>query len=171
MLGVLEPEPRAARFLKSKLVGRGPVNASFLRECRQSPKGIMKMARTGRQTRSAGKEEIDVSAFKDIHIRFPGDVYILAVWLAMSDRSKSTPTCKPHTTLHGLAVHMESLHGTDYSNPLSSEDVMAAFRRHGITGNPLLKLSETDFTPPQHLASSHTIATSRTPDARIAEQI
>ena len=104
----------------------------------------MKMARTARQTRSAGNEEIDVSAFKDIQIRFPGDVYILAVWLAMSDRSKSTPTCKPHTTLHGLARHMESLHGTDYSNPLSSDDVMAAFRGHGIAGNPLLKLSESD---------------------------
>jgi hypothetical protein len=128
------------------------------------------MARTARQTHSAGNEEIDVITFKDIQIRFPGDVYILAVWLAMSDRSKSTPTCKPHTTLHGLARHMASLHGTDYTSPLSSDDVMAAFRRHGITGNPLLTLSESDCTHLRPLTFSHTVAAAQSPVARIAEQ-
>ena len=87
------------------------------------------MKRTTAQKRRHLNEEIDVGAFKDIRIRFPGDAYILAVWLAMSDRSRSTPTCQPHTTLHGLARNFANLYGTDYSNPLTSEDVMAVFRR------------------------------------------
>ena len=48
-------------------------------------------------------EEIKVSAFKGIQIRFPGDAYLLAVWIALCDRAKSTPTCQVHTTLNGLA--------------------------------------------------------------------
>jgi len=48
-------------------------------------------------------DEIKVRVFKEINIHFPGDVYLLEVWLAMSDRAKSTSTCKPQTTLHGLA--------------------------------------------------------------------
>jgi len=47
-------------------------------------------------------EEIDVGVFKDIQIHFPGDVYILAVWIAMSDRAKSTTTTEPHTILVSL---------------------------------------------------------------------
>jgi hypothetical protein len=32
------------------------------------------------------------------------------------------------------------LYGPDYSNPLDSEDVEAVFRKHGISGNPTLRL-------------------------------
>jgi len=37
------------------------------------------MARTGKGQRRAQNEAIDVSVFRDIRIRFPGDVYILAL--------------------------------------------------------------------------------------------
>ena len=86
-------------------------------------------------------DEINVSAFKDVHIHFHGDVYLLAVWVAMSDRARSTPTQQSHTTLHGLASKFSSTYGIDYSNSLNSEDVMAIFRRHGIKGNPRLYLN------------------------------
>ena len=66
-------------------------------------------------------EEIPVSVFKDIPIHFPGDVYLAAVWVAMSNRAKSTPTGKPQTTLNGLAKKFSSLYGIDYSNPLDSD--------------------------------------------------
>ena len=97
-------------------------------------------------------EEIDVRAFKDIQIRFPGDVYILAVWLAMLDRAKSTPTCQRHTTLHGLAANFAVMYGIDYSNPLTGKDVIAVFQQHGITGNPTLRLEETADENPSPLA-------------------
>jgi len=102
------------------------------------------MARMAKRKHPQQNEKIDVTNFKDIQVRFPGDAYILAVWMAMSDRAKSTPTCQPHTTLHGLACNFAILHGTDYSNPLNSEDVMSVFRSHGISGNPLLHLETTD---------------------------
>jgi len=89
-------------------------------------------------------DEIRVSNFKEIQIHFPGDVYLLAVWTAMSNRAKSTSTCKPHTTLHGLASIFSSVYGIDYENPLSSEDVMNIFRSQGIKGNPVLKLYDED---------------------------
>jgi len=89
-------------------------------------------------------DEIKVSVFKEINIHFHGDVYLLAVWLAMSNRAKSTSTCKPQTTLHGLASKFASAYGIDYSNPLSSDSVMAIFRRHGIKGNPCLRLDDED---------------------------
>ncbi len=98
------------------------------------------MARTAKRERRQRNEQIDVAEFADISIRFPGDVYILAAWMAMSDMAKSTPTCQSHTTLLGLAKHFAILHGTDYSNPLNADDVMAVFRKHGITGNPTLRL-------------------------------
>ena len=89
-------------------------------------------------------EEIPVSIFKEIHIHFPGDVYLLAVWVAMSDRAKSTPTRQSHTTLTGLASKFASAYGIEYSNPLNADDVMAIFRRHGIKGNPGLMLEDKD---------------------------
>ena len=89
-------------------------------------------------------DEIKVNVFKEIYIHFPGDVYLLAVWVAMSDRAKSTPTCKPQTTLHGLANKFASAYGIDYSNPLSTDDVMDIFRSHGIKGNPGLRLEDED---------------------------
>jgi hypothetical protein len=106
------------------------------------------MARFTRAKSKEQNEEIPVSAFKDIHILFPGDVYLLAIWVAMSDRAKSTPTCKPQTTLHGLASKFSSLYGIDYSNPLDSDDVMAIFRRHGIKGNPCLRFDDQGEPPP-----------------------
>jgi hypothetical protein len=97
---------------------------------------------TANQARQSNpsNEKIDVNIFKAIQIRFPGDVYILAVWLVMSDRSKSTPRCRCHTTLLGLAGHYASLNATDRFGSLSSQDVMKVFRQHGITGNPKLTL-------------------------------
>jgi hypothetical protein len=85
---------------------------------------------------------------KDRHILFPGDVYLVAVWVAMSNRAKSTPTCKKQTTLNGLASKFSSLYGIDYSNPLDPDDVMAIFRRHGIKGNPCLRFDD-QGEPPQ----------------------
>jgi hypothetical protein len=58
----------------------------------------------------------------------------------MSDRAKSTSTCKRRTTLHGLASTFALAYGTDYSNPLSSDDVVDIFRSYGIQGNPWLQL-------------------------------
>jgi sucrose-6-phosphate hydrolase SacC (GH32 family) len=101
------------------------------------------MARAAKRVRRQRNEQIDIREFEDISIRFPSDVYILATWMAMSDMAKSTPTCQPHTTLHGLARSFAMLHGTDYSNPLNAEDVMAVFRKHGISGNPTLRLETT----------------------------
>ena len=104
------------------------------------------MAASSRKKKRHEKGEISVSEFKDIHIHFPGDVYQLAVWIAMSDRAKSTPTCESHTTLHGLANKFIRLYGTDYSEPLRSEDVLSIFKSHGIEGNPLLTLDNENET-------------------------
>jgi hypothetical protein len=87
-------------------------------------------------------DEINVSAFKEMEIHFPRDVYTLAVWIAMSDRAKSTPTGHRQTTLQGLAAIFSSAYGLDYSRPLSAQDVMARFRAHGIQGNPGLRLDD-----------------------------
>ena len=100
------------------------------------------MARSKEAKSKVHKDEINVSVFKKINIHFPGDVYFLAVWVAMSDRAKSTPTCRPQTMLHGLASKFVSVYGIDYSKPLSSDDVMAIFRKHGIKGNPGLRLED-----------------------------
>jgi hypothetical protein len=100
------------------------------------------MARSKGAKSKRRKDEINVSVFKEINIHFPGDVYLLAVWVAMSDLAKSTPTCKPQTMLHGLASKFVSVYGIDYSKPLNSGDVMAIFRRHGIKGNPGLRLED-----------------------------
>ena len=105
--------------------------------------GFAEMKRPTRQKRRHLNEEIDVRAIKDICIRFPGDVYILAVWLAMSDRSRSTSTCQSHTFLRGLASKFVYLCANNHPNSLSREDVMAVFRRNGITGNPLLRTEAT----------------------------
>lgn len=102
------------------------------------------MAKSKGTKNKAHNDEINVSVFKEIQIHFPGDVYLLAVWIAMSDRAKSTPTCQPQTTLQGLASMFASAYGIDYSNPLSSDDVMAIFRSHGIQGNPGLRLEDDD---------------------------
>lgn len=101
------------------------------------------MARKAKRATQQRNEHIGVREFKNISIRFPGDVYILAAWIAMSDAAKSTPTRKSRTTLQGLARSFAMLHGTDYSNPLNAEDVMAAFREYGILGNPTLLLEST----------------------------
>ena len=129
------------------------------------------MVRTTAQKCRPLNEEIDVSVFKDIQIRFPGDVYILAVWLAMSDRSKSTSTSRPHTTLHGLARNFAMLYGTDYSNPLTSDDVTAVFRRQGITGNPLLRLDATPGDDSSLPTIGYTARQLASPVARIDEHI
>ncbi|NCC77427.1 MAG: hypothetical protein EOM08_13445 [Clostridia bacterium] len=100
-----------------------------------------------------GKQQgkIRVSAFKNIQICFPGDVYFLAVWIALCDRAKSSPTSQAHTTLRGLARAFVSVHGGDSPYPLCLDDVMTIFRQHGINGNPTLHLddeAERSFTIP-----------------------
>lgn len=108
------------------------------------------MGNSKRANSGERREEIKVSAFKDIQIRFPGDVYLLAVWIALCDRAKSTPTLQVHATLHGLASAFVSVHRRDYHHPLQADDVMAIFRQHGIKGNPTLHLDdegEISFTP------------------------
>jgi hypothetical protein len=87
-------------------------------------------------------DEICVSAFRDINIRFPDDVYLLAVWVARSDRAKSTPTTHSHTTLSGLARIFVLAYGPDDYNPISVEDLIAVFGKHGIKGNPVLRLED-----------------------------
>ena len=82
----------------------------------------MAMSKGSKNTKR--NDEIEVSLFKEIQIHFPGDVYLFAVWVAMSDRARCTPTCKPQTMLRGLASKFASAYGTDYSNPLNSDDVM-----------------------------------------------
>jgi hypothetical protein len=89
---------------------------------------------------SSSIEKIDVNILKAIQIRFPGDVYILAVWLVMSDRSRSAPGHRAHTTLRGLAGHYVRLNPVDRFGSLTSQDVMKVFSQHGITGNPILTL-------------------------------
>ena len=54
-------------------------------------------------------EEITVDALPDISLRFPGDVYWLAVWIAISELAASTPTSRSGITLHGLASKFASL--------------------------------------------------------------
>ena len=109
------------------------------------------MARNTKTNIKDLNEEILVSVFKDIHIHFPGDVYLLAIWVGMSDRTKSTPTHQSHTTLKGLANKFSSLYGIDYSNPLDFDDVIAIFRRHGIKGNPCLRFDD-EGEPPSSIS-------------------
>ena len=105
------------------------------------------MARITKTKSEDLNEEVLVSVFKDIHIHFPGDVYLLSVWVALSDRTKSTPTNQSRTTLKGLANKFSSLYGIDYSNPMDTDDVMAIFRHHGIKGNPCLRFDDEDKPP------------------------
>ncbi len=86
----------------------------------------------------AGDEVINVEAFREIQIHFSEDVYFLAIWIVRSNQAKSTPTSRLRTRLTGLAKNFAVMYGTDYSNPLDSDDVMAIFREHGIKGNPML---------------------------------
>jgi len=105
------------------------------------------MARTTKTIHQQRNEEIHVSVFKNIHIHFPGDVYLLSIWVAMSDRTKCTPTSKSHTTLHGLANNFVSLYGVNHTTSLTSEDVLAIFRDHGIIGNPIIILDTKEEMP------------------------
>ena len=111
------------------------------------------MARTRKNIRQTPTEEIDVREFRDIHIRFTGDVYVLAVWLAMSDAARSTPTRRPSTTLRGLAQSYVTLSAAAYFDSPNVDDVLAVFRRHGISGNPVLRLDgiTDDVTSPSML--------------------
>ena len=84
-------------------------------------------------------EEIYVEAFRDISIHFPGDVYRLAEWIAMSDLALSTPTSRRGTTLHGLARQFVSL-AHSFERPWTAEMVMARFREHGVEGNLVIRL-------------------------------
>ncbi|MFM7550253.1 MAG: hypothetical protein ACKO8I_15585 [Cyanobacteriota bacterium] len=86
------------------------------------------------------QHKIDIRAFKDIHIRFPGDVYLLAVWLVLRNLSRTTATSRTRTLLLALAGHLATLHGNDGISWFSRDAVMNIFKHHGITGNPALIL-------------------------------
>ena len=108
------------------------------------------MARKERRTQKAAPrarpfEEITVDALREISIDFPGDVYWLAVWIAMSDLALSTPTGQLGTTLRGLAGRFVSLADRP-GRWLTVETVMARFRQHGLEGNPVIRL------PPERAA-------------------
>gem|GEM_PF-1425956 len=93
-------------------------------------------------------EEIAISAFRDISITFPGDVFILAAWLAALDKAKSTPTLRCGITVHGLVSHYISMYGTNYEKPLTVEKVMTIFAENNITGNPIIRFDkDVDVTP------------------------
>lgn len=98
------------------------------------------MASNRKQQATPLNEKIDVSAFKDIQIYFPGDVYILAVWLAMSARAQSRPGHVANKTLFGLATNFAYLNAFNQSGAVNREEVMKIFAQHGITGNPMLTL-------------------------------
>lgn len=100
----------------------------------------MKRKNTGGKCISEFKtEEIGVSKFQEINIHFPGDVFLLAVWAAASDKANRTPTCLPGTTLHGLAGKFVSMYGINYEKPLSTEGVLSIFASYNITGNPVIR--------------------------------
>lgn len=63
------------------------------------------MTRSRSKSEQQQREEINVCELKDINLRFPGDIYILAVWVAMSDRARSSPTQIHRTTVNRLARH------------------------------------------------------------------
>jgi hypothetical protein len=100
------------------------------------------MTKPRAKTSKYDRDEIHVTKLKDIGIVFPGDIYSLAVWTAMSDRGKSSPTSRVQTTLHGLANKFVSMHGMDYAHPLTVTDVMDTLRKQGIKGNPLLYIRD-----------------------------
>jgi hypothetical protein len=87
-------------------------------------------------------DAIHVTKLKGIQLHFPGDIYALAVWTAMSDRARSSPAAKIQTTLQGLASKFVSMYGLDYANPITKADVMDRFVKHGIKGNPALCLED-----------------------------
>lgn len=89
-------------------------------------------------------EKIPVKMFKGINIQFPGDVYLLAFLVAMSDQAKSTPTHITHTTLSGFANKVASTYGIEFPEFRNSDGVMSIFRKHGIEGNPMLTIEEKD---------------------------
>lgn len=94
------------------------------------------------QSPRISQDQIDIRVFKDIHICFPGDVYILAVWLVLKDRSRTTAIRRSRTMLSGLANHLARLQASDGTVSLSRDAVMDIFKQHGITGNPALMLGE-----------------------------
>jgi hypothetical protein len=94
------------------------------------------MTKPRAKTSKYDSDQIHVTQLKDIAIIFPGDIYFLAVWTAMSDRARSSPTAMVRTTLHGLAKKFISMYGIDYAHPLTVTDVMDTLRKHGIKGNP-----------------------------------
>ena len=100
------------------------------------------MTKPRAKTSKYESDQIHVTQLKDIGIIFPGDIYSLAVWTAMSDRARSSPTAKVRTTLHGLANKFVSMHGMDYAQPLTVTDVMDTLRKQGIKGNPLLYIRD-----------------------------
>lgn len=131
--------------------------------------------RTGRNEKMVRKakiiprqlnEKIHISAFKDIHVHFQGDVYLLATWMAKSDLAKSTPTQQHHTTLRGLAGRFSTLYGIDYTKPLNVEDILDIFRSFGITGNPQLTLEN----PERYTDSQMIIEITHTPGLEAKEK-
>jgi hypothetical protein len=72
------------------------------------------------------RQVVKVSELKRISIQFPGDLYVLAAWVAMSDLaySKQHPNCTRRTTIYGLSKKLSYL--TDISSKVIESQLAAA---------------------------------------------
>jgi hypothetical protein len=79
--------------------------------------------------------KVRVSELKTISIQFPGDVYILALWVLVNniDYSKKN-SCTRRTTIHGLSGQLASL--TDISQESIESQFVAAGFFPGATIEP-----------------------------------
>ena len=115
---------------------------------RPSKRPVQPLARrrAGEPDRGAlgkGLSELSVEAFRDISILFPGDMYALAAWIALRDQALSTPTCRPGTTLNGLARQFASLADSP-GRPWTTEMVLERLREHGLPIASVIRI------PPEH---------------------
>ena len=94
---------------------------------------------------SNNRKVVRVSELKRISIQFPGDVYVLAVWVLVNDLAYSEhhPNCTRRTTIHGLSSKLAYL--TDVSSEVIESQFVAAGFPPGATIEP------DDKTSPVHL--------------------
>ena len=72
------------------------------------------------------QQKIGVSALKVVSIRYEGDLYELGLWLLRLDLARSTPTCIPRHTVHGLA------NCYSYLAHIDLQEVSEILTRHGL---------------------------------------
>jgi hypothetical protein len=77
---------------------------------------------------SNSRRVVEVSELKKLSIQFPGDVYILAVWVLANDLaySKERPNSTRRTTIHGLSSKLSCLTNTSLAT-IESQFVSAGF--------------------------------------------